>query len=319
MIESSEKGGLPLPAAHEDPEAEHNPDTDPAQAKDDEVNSVRHDHSEQNGDVISESKSEKDEKEENPSQMLLSEILKINKSTVDFGELFPGQIIEEQIVIGNSLSKKKIHFKIKINCLTKEFDELDEYVYSMRRPTNSENFNYNDVFLILLAPKTLANFKLAIKVPSIRAESEILGNVEISSSDAKLESIIIPIKSKIILPSIKLEKMIYFKSLGRYVLKLYMKNMKKQDFRISMKSSTKIAVPVEYQIMKHDKFRYLDVNFYPPAMNLNPNFSSIFLMQVKSTLTEDEKEDKEVNALLLVKLKNATPIFSFPIIFVFGE
>lgn len=33
------------------------------------------------------------------------------------------------------MSQTKIHFKIKVNCLTPEFDELDEYVYSMRRPT----------------------------------------------------------------------------------------------------------------------------------------------------------------------------------------
>lgn len=33
------------------------------------------------------------------------------------------------------MNETKVHFKIKINCLTKEFDDLDEYVYSMRRPT----------------------------------------------------------------------------------------------------------------------------------------------------------------------------------------
>ena len=59
--------------------------------------------------------------------------------------------MEETIIILNNMNNTKVHFKIKVNCLTPEFDELDEYVYSMRRPTQKDVFNYNDTFLILLA------------------------------------------------------------------------------------------------------------------------------------------------------------------------
>lgn len=79
------------------------------------------------------------------------------------------------------MNQTKVHFKIKVNCLSKEFDELDEYVYSMRRPTQNEVFNYNDTFLILLAPKAISYYKLAIKVPNCKEECEILGNIELSS------------------------------------------------------------------------------------------------------------------------------------------
>jgi hypothetical protein len=90
-----------------------------------------------------------------------------------------------------------VPFKIKINCLSKEFDELDEYVYSMRRPTTQDVFNYNDTFLILLAQKAISYYKLAIKVPNIMEEKEILGNIEISCNECKNGVIKIPIKSTI--------------------------------------------------------------------------------------------------------------------------
>ena len=51
----------------------------------------------------------------------------------------------------------------------------------MRRPTQNEVFNYNDTFLILLAPKAISYYKLAIKVPNCKEEKEIEGNIEISS------------------------------------------------------------------------------------------------------------------------------------------
>ena len=165
--------------------------------------------------------------EEDLSKMSLQEVLKINQNTVDFGNVFPGQIIEETIIILNNLSHTKVHFKIKVNCLTKEFDELDEYVYSMRRPTQNDVFNYNDTFLILLAQKAISYYKLAIKVPNNREEKEILGNIEISSEHTKDGPILIPIKSKIVIPILKCEKMIKLTSLEIPIIKLFMKSLKR--------------------------------------------------------------------------------------------
>ncbi len=76
-----------------------------------------------------------------------------------------------------------------MNCLTPEFDELDEYVYSMRRPTQKDVFNYNDTFLIVLAQKAISYYKLAIKVPNYRVEKELLGNIEITCEHTKGESV----------------------------------------------------------------------------------------------------------------------------------
>ena len=144
-----------------------------------------------------------DESEEEPQKveclksMDLKDVLKINSMNIDFGELFPGQILEETVIILNNLTSTKVPFKIKINCLSKEFDDLDEYVYSMRRPTTQDVFNYNDTFLILLAQKAISYYKLAIKVPNIMEEKQILGNIEISCTECQNGIITIPIKSTI--------------------------------------------------------------------------------------------------------------------------
>lgn len=136
-------------------------------------------------------------KTENLKEMDLKDVLKINNSVVNFGDLFPGQILEETVIILNNLTSTKVPFKIKINCLSEEFDDLDEYVYSMRRPTTQDVFNYNDTFLILLAQKAISYYKLAIKVPNILEEKEISGNIEITCTDCKNGRIVIPIKSRI--------------------------------------------------------------------------------------------------------------------------
>lgn len=303
----------------EDNHEHHDPAAEPPAPASNDVNHPKPEEGEAKEQQMSESKSEVEEKEEVIEDCLLNDLLKINKTTVDFGDLFPGQIVEETIIISNTLLRKKIPFKIKVNCLSHEFDDLDEYVYSMRRPSPNEVFNYNDTFLILLAPKTMSSYKLAIKVPTVRNETEILGNIEISSNETKPEIITIPIRSKVILPVIRCEKMIYLNSLKMSVLKLFMKNTKRQEFRISLKNMAKQAITVEFQIMKHEKYNHLDFTFYPPSLNLSPSLSSNYILNVKSNLPDNEKEDKEVKCVLLVKMKNGSPIFAYPVVIVFGE
>lgn len=44
----------------------------------------------------------------------------------------------------DSLHHTDVVIKISVNCLVKEFDNLDEYVYSIRRPSEDNNYEYND-------------------------------------------------------------------------------------------------------------------------------------------------------------------------------
>jgi len=260
------------------------------------------------------------EKEEVLHDMTLDQVLKINTQTVDFGDVFPGQILEETIIILNNLTNTKVPFKIKVNCLTKEFDELDEYVYSMRRPSPNDVFNYNDTFLILLAQKAISYYKLAIKVPLHREEAEILGNIEISSNECPAKNITIPIRSRIILPSIKCEKLIHIKSLNMSLIKLFMKTPKRQDFRIALKNLSKAHCVCEPSIIKNDAIaNCIDFNIYPAQITLNSQISTNFMMSVKCSLPESEAANKEIKAILVVKVRNSSAIFAYPMIIIFGD
>lgn len=258
--------------------------------------------------------------EEDLKDFRLEQVLKVNVKRVDFGDVMPGQIIEESIVIMNNLNNTKVPFKIKINCLTKEFDELDEYVYSMRRPSQNDNFNYNDTFLILLTQKAISYYKLAIKVPSVRDEKDIIGNIEITSQETKPDPIIIPIKSKIILPNVKCEKMMMLKSLKMHVVKLFMKQLKRQEFRLSLKNVTKLPCNVDLVMLKNDATTgFLEFIFYPSQLNLAPQISTTFMMTIKCSANEEDVACKEFRSLLIVKLKNSSAIFSYPVVIVMGD
>lgn len=258
-------------------------------------------------------------KEEILSEFTLQQVLKINVGVIDFGDLLPGQILEENLIIMNTLVNTKVPFKIKVNCLTKEFDELDEYVYSMRRPTNNESYNYNDTFLILLTAKSVSYYKVAIKVPNIKEEKEIIGSIELMSNECQ-GTIIIPIKARIIIPSIKCEKMITLKSLGLPVVKLYMKTPKRQDFRINLKNMCKLNLIAELFILKNeDELRNMEFNFYPQNVNLPFNTPINFMMSAKCTGNESEILNKELHSVLIVKIKNSSAIFSYPIVILIGD
>lgn len=267
-----------------------------------------------------ESAEDQPEKEECLENMTLDQVLKVNTQLVDFGEVFPGQIVEETLIILNNLSNTKIPFKIKVNCLTKEFDELDEYVYSMRRPSPNDVFNYNDTFLILLAQKAISYYKLAVKVPLYREEAEILGNVVISSAECPKRDIVIPVRSRIVLPNVKCEKLITMKSLNMSLIKLYMKTPKRQDFRITLKNVAKAPCVGEPVVLKNEeKASFLEFVFYPAQLTLNQFVATNFMMSVKSSLPENDEISREVRAVLIIKIRNSAALFAFPIIILIGD
>ena len=258
-------------------------------------------------------------KEEILSEYTLQQVLKINVGVIDFGDLLPGQILEENLIIMNTLVNTKVPFKIKVNCLTKEFDELDEYVYSMRRPTNNETYNYNDTFLILLTAKSVSYYKVAIKVPNLKEEKEIHGSIDLMSNECG-GIITIPIRAKILVPIIKCEKMITLKSLGLPVVKLYMKTPKRQDFRINLKNMCKLNLIAELFILKNEEeLKNMEFNFYPQNINLPFNTPINFMMSAKCTGNEAEILNKEIHSVLIVKIKNSSAIFSFPIVILIGD
>ena len=272
-----------------------------------------------NDTAKAEVKKETEAKDKPLSEMKIQEVLKVNCTNVDFGDVLPGQIIEETIIILNNMNNTKVPFKVKVSCLSEEFEDLDEYVYSMRRPTPNEVFNYNDTFLIILAQKAISYYKLAIKVPNIMESTKILGKVEIISEETKEGSIIVPISSSVTLPKIRCEKMMRIKSLDMSVIKLFMKNPIRQDFRISFKNCAEQVCFVEFSVLKNDRLvNFLEFNFYPAQIGLQPLVANNFVMSVKTNGAGENVRGREVRFLLIAKVRNSSAIFSYPVFLTIG-
>ena len=260
------------------------------------------------------------EEEINLQNLNIEDIIKVNMSSISFGEVYPGQILEETIIILNILEKKKISIKIKINCLEKEFDDLDEYVYSMRRPSPQDIFNYNDLFVVLLAEKAISYYKLAIKVPSKYQSTTIRGNVVISLQNNDSQSITIPVTSKIIIPKLKCEKLINVSKTSDKVLKLYMKNTKRQDFRISMKNCSSINFTVEPSVLRSETLNSkFEFNFFPTQLVINSNSAINFAMSVKSMDIVNDYRNKEIKVVIVLKIKGVSIFYAYPVIILIGD
>jgi hypothetical protein len=109
----------------------------------------------------------------------LKDVLKLNISSINFGQLYPGQICEHNLDIFNR-NKNNLSFKIRILCLNETFNDFDEYVFSMRR---TGGYEYNDNFLIVQAPWVKSMYKVAIKIPCVHAHDKINGLLEITSEN----------------------------------------------------------------------------------------------------------------------------------------
>lgn len=85
-------------------------------------------------------------------------MIKPNSLFFDFNKVLPGGIKEEVLILMDSLHHTDVVIKIQVNCLVKEFDNLDEYVYSIRRPSEDNNYDYNDQFLMILKSNSVSYY-----------------------------------------------------------------------------------------------------------------------------------------------------------------
>ncbi len=82
-----------------------------------------------------------------------------------------GNIFEETLEILNRWSESVV-VKLLVVCSNREFDEHDEYVYSVRKTTN---YDYNEKYTVLVPPFRSICFKIALKVPNVEKEYDLAG------------------------------------------------------------------------------------------------------------------------------------------------
>ena len=79
---------------------------------------------------------------------------------IDFGNLYPGMICEDEIELLPKTAETII-VQLWVSCNNKEYDDLDEYVYSVRK---TSGFEYNEKIIVALSNRNPLILKVAIKV-----------------------------------------------------------------------------------------------------------------------------------------------------------
>ena len=82
--------------------------------------------------------------------------------------MLPGAIKEEVLMIANNCAINDITLNISVFCYHEKFDQLDEYVYSLRKPSNDNTCDYDDRFTVNLSPKAISYYRVAVKIPNTR-------------------------------------------------------------------------------------------------------------------------------------------------------
>lgn len=120
------------------------------------------------------------EEEAEPVVTDLKDCLTVSETgTIKFGKVFSGQIKEQKFTIENH-SRKKLTLKVKVVCSNKEFDDLDEYVFSIRKPPQ---YDYNDTYYVMMNEKDFITFHVAIKVPRIKQVKELVGQIKVTAEN----------------------------------------------------------------------------------------------------------------------------------------
>lgn len=167
---------------------------------------------------------EGEEEEVETGPLDIKDILKLNHSSMlKFGVVFPGMIKEQKLMIENP-SKHNLTLKVKVDCLNKEFDDLEEYVYSIRKPPQ---FDYNDTYYVIMNEKDFITFQVAIKVPKIREKKAMLGNITISSEECEGE-FNIRLRADTVVPIIYCPKVLFVRELGFKVVPFSLKFLRKK-------------------------------------------------------------------------------------------
>jgi len=247
-----------------------------------------------------------------PVNFSIKDVLEISRKEISYGHCFPGQIAEEQLDIVNK-SGHDFVVQILVSCLNDDLQDTEEYVYSIRR---SHLYDYNDKHFLIMAPYSVAGFKLAMKVPSMRMNGRIIGNVSISVQGA-MGSYIIDLNANVSVPKVFCPKELCFKGLDYKIVKLAIKEGKKQEFKIPIRNQGEVPVTLELEFHEPESHReqkpLFDSLVHPNVITVAPNsnaLTSLLLKPVKS-VRKDEERPKSERKILVGRVKDSALIYSF--------
>jgi len=244
----------------------------------------------------------------------VEDVLQVSRKEISYGYCFPGQIVEEHLDIVNKSSHDFV-VQIVVTCLNDELQDTEEYVYSVRR---SHLYDYNDKHYLIMAPFSVASFKFAMKVPSMRINGKVDGQVNISIQGAT-GSYTLNLNTNVTVPRVFCPKELLFKGLDYKIVKLAVKEGKKQEFKIPFRNQGETPVTLELEFHEpetnRDEKPVFDCLVHPNVITVSPNsntLTSILVKPCKSTSArKDSDKPRSERKILVGRVKDSALVYSF--------
>lgn len=254
------------------------------------------------------------------------DLLRFSKTSFGLGRLFPGQIVEELLIITNP-SAENIELQMSIDCENREFDDLDEYVFTIR---SAESNSYHHRHKTYFSPFSKAHFRIALKVPSIKEASTLKAVINttaffnfdekddsensLPSDLAEKEVIVrtkkIPILASVILPKIECPKCLSINNTP--TIKLAAKKGKKVDLKVPIKNFSETSICYNAELISMEPLEEgLIILVNGNGGLISNNGLSLVPITIRAPIYVSAKRIKEI---LVIRVRGTEVLVSFPVI-----
>jgi hypothetical protein len=255
--------------------------------------------------------------QKNLSKYTVEDLLQISKRDISFGVRMPGQIVEESLDIVNK-SGHDFVVQIIVTCLNDDLQNTEEYVYSVRR---SHLYEYNDKHFLIMAPYSCAGFKFALKIPNLRLGGNVIGQAEVSIQGVS-GSYVLDFTSRVSIPKVFCPKELHFAGLNYNIIKLAVKEGKKQDHKIPLRNNGEVPVSMELEFYEPKDAQgkteraYFDCLVHPNTITINPNSTALVTVMVKPwkmlmPLKGGLEKSKGSRKILIGRVRDSAVVYSF--------
>jgi len=246
----------------------------------------------------------------------VEEVLEVSRKEIDYGYRFPGQIVEESLEIVNK-SKHDFVVQIFVNCLNDELQDTDEYVYSVRR---SHLYDYNDKHYLIMAPYSCASFKFALKVPNLKINGKIMGQVKVGIQGLT-GNYLLDLTTQVSIPKVFCPKELKCNGLDYKVIKVAVKEGKKSELKIPIRNNGNVPVTLELEFYEPNNGSetqekpMFDCMVHPNVITVNPNsqtLTSILIKPWKIMMgVQALNKPKPVRKILTARVRDSALVYSF--------
>lgn len=237
------------------------------------------------------------------------QILSVKLGDVNFGDVFPGSVLEKELEIKNR-TLTNLAIRIFVSCKNEDLSELDEYVFSI---TKHDKFEYNDKLLLVLPAASTVKTKLAINIPDLKSECLINGTYMIEIVGLN-KTRMFNLEASMKIPKLNCLKEIFDSQNKIYVLKIALKQGKKLDFKVFIRNDNEYIIDGHFEFLDDHNQNECDLMLYPSNASIDALSNFVLNMMIKQKamkLKENLTNFIRINKVLLFKVRNSSLIYFF--------